>query len=341
MRLPNGFGSIYKLSGNRRRPYVARKTVGWDDNGRQLFYIVGYFEKRGYALQALTEYNKHPIGERRDVTLGELYKEWSTSKFEKLASKTQESYITAWKHLSTLEEMAVKDIRTSHIQNIIDSMSRQGLSRSSCHKVKVLASLLMKQAMADDITMKNYTEFVSLPENEKKGKQVFTDLEIHKIEEAAKRDEWANTILILIYTGMRISELLGLTKFNIDIDNMLITGGVKTDAGKNRIIPAHPKIQQYIQYWHSIPGSYFIQRNGDKVRANYYRKYLYYPTLEQLGVHKLTPHATRHTFASLLGRAGANTKAIQEIIGHADYSTTANIYTHLDIGELRKAIESI
>lgn len=55
-----------------------------------------------------------------------------------------------------------------------------------------------------------------------------------------------DTILILIYTGMRIEELLSLTKFHVYFKEMLITGGVKTDAGRDRIIPIHPKIQKYV-----------------------------------------------------------------------------------------------
>ena len=50
MRLPNGFGTIYKLPGKRRRPWIARVTVGYDDNGKQLYEVVGYYEKRELAL---------------------------------------------------------------------------------------------------------------------------------------------------------------------------------------------------------------------------------------------------------------------------------------------------
>lgn len=341
MKLPNGYGSVYKLSGNRRRPWIARKTVGWDENGKQLYYTIGYFETRSKAMAALAEYNKNPIGERGDIILEDLYEEWSKSKYEKLSKSTIETYSAAWNYLSKLGNEKFKDIKTSHIQNIIDNMVQEGLSRSSCQKVKVLAGLLYKHALADDIVDKNYAEMVELPGKEKKKNEIFTDLEIKVLKSKANEVEWVDTILIFIYTGMRISELLTLTKFNIDIENMVITGGIKTDAGKNRIIPVHPKIQPYIRKWYNTKGSYLINRDGEKITTNYYRKYLYYPALEKAGVRKLTPHKARHTFASLAAKAGVDTKSIQEIIGHADYSTTANIYTHIDIETLRKAIEKI
>jgi integrase len=213
------------------------------------------------------------------------------------------------------------------------------LSYSSCHKVKVVAVQLFDFAMADDIVDRNYAKLVEMPDDTSNKREPFSDIEIKNIETYAKTDIWANTILILIYTGMRIGELLSLTRFNIDIEHMLIVGGSKTDAGKDRVIPIHPKIQKYIVEWYNNNTDYLITRNGSKIRINYYRNYLFYPALEKTGARKLTPHSARHTFGTLLDKAGANTKSIQELIGHADYSTTANIYTHPDVKKLRSAIE--
>lgn len=341
MKLPNGYGSVYKLSGNRRRPWIARKTIGWSSEGRQLYYTIGYYKTRSKAMAALAEYNKNPIGERGDITLGDLYREWSKGRYPKLADKTVESYEIAWNHLSRLQHNKFKDIKTSHIQAIINDMVKSNLSYSSCHKVKVLAGLLYKYAMADDIVGKNYATMVELPSQGSKEKEIFTDIEIRKIEELADEIEWLDTVLIFIYTGMRISELLTLTKFDVDIEHMIIIGGIKTDAGKDRIIPVHSKIQKYIKKWYETDSEYLISRNGKKIRSEYYRSYLYYPALEKAGVRRLTPHQARHTFASLLKRARADDVYIQKLIGHADYATTANIYTHPEIKELREAIEKI
>ena len=61
MRLPNGYGSVYKLSGkNRRKPYIARRTIGWDDNGKQLYATIGYYRTKAEALQALAAFNDNP-----------------------------------------------------------------------------------------------------------------------------------------------------------------------------------------------------------------------------------------------------------------------------------------
>jgi integrase len=125
--------------------------------------------------------------------------------------------------------------------------------------------------------------------------------------ENADKVEWVDMILIVIYTGARISEMLKLTRFNIDLENQIITGGIKTDAGKNRSIPIHPKISKYTKAWYDKNGETLICREDGKK----------------------------------LNKAGTNKTAIQKLIGHSDYATTANIYTHPDIEELRKAINMI
>lgn len=342
MRLPNGYGSVYRLKGNRRRPWVAKKTVGWSDNGRQEYYTIGYYRTRAEAMDALAEYNKNPIGQRGDITLGEVYDEWLTSKSKRLSEATAKQYRSTWKHLEPLAGTPIKLIRKSHLQEIVDRLDDEGFSYSMCHKAKVLAGQLFKHAMADSIVTQNYAELLELPEDDASGREPFTDLEIRKIEQEAETDVWAGTILIMIYTGMRITEMLTLTKFNIDIENMFITGGIKTPAGKNRVIPIHPKIRKHILYWYNQSGvELLIHRTGKKIDPKYYRKYLYYPVLERLGIRRLTPHSARHTFATMLNRADANPKAAQALMGHADFATTQNIYTHVDLIELRKAIESL
>lgn len=78
---------------------------------------------------------------------------------------------------------------------------------------------------------------------------------------------------------------------------------------------------------------------GDKVSENFRRRN-YYPLLDKLGIKRKTPHATRHTYASHARKAGVPPEILQKILGHADYSTTANIYVHTDVEELVRAVEA-
>jgi integrase len=339
VKLPNGFGTVYEMKGNRRNPWIARITQKIENN-KQHRITVGCFKEKKDGIAALGKYNRNTFSDNHNITLEGLFEKWSESKFEYIGKSTKENYMSAWKHLSKYKDMKIKDMRKSHFQAVIDSCHKEGKSISSLKKIQLVSNMLCKYAMEDDIITKNYADKLMMPVFVKEEKEIFSDLEIKKMFDN-DTIEWTDTILILIYTGMRISELLQLTIFNIDLKEQIITGGLKTDAGKNRTIPIHPKILKYIKKWYDIGGDTLICREGKTITANYYRRYLYSTAIESLGIRKLNPHACRHTFASLLSKAGANKIAIQKMIGHANYSTTADIYTHTDIEELKKAINTI
>lgn len=340
LRNPNGYGSVYKLSGRRRRPWVAVVTTGWTENGKQIRQPIGYFETKQEGLDALALHRISPVSPKADMTLAEVYEEWSVAKYKNISKATENNYRAAWKYMDKLKAAKVKDIRTTHWQGIIDDCKDAGLSKSTLEKIRTLAVMLSGHAMKNDIINKNYASLVDMPKFEKAKKERFTDPEVKKIEKAAeKKIPWVDTVLIMIYTGMRISELLRLTRFNVDLKQKLITGGIKTDAGKDRIIPIHPKILPYVQQWYDKGGEALICDNdGKKLTAKKYREDYYYPALAAAKVRKLTPHKCRHTFGSMAAEAGVDPLYIQKLIGHADYAFTANEYTHPEIEALRKAI---
>lgn len=350
MRNPNGHGTVYKLSGRRRRPWIARVTVGWtitknkkgEEVPKQLCQTIGYFETKSAGMDALALHRVSPVSPKASITLAELYKEWSNGKYQHISKSTENNYRAAWKYIQRYEKATFKDLRTSHWQSIIDQCAGEGLSRSTLKKIKTVAVMLYEHAMQNDIANKNYAEFITLPKESKEERESFSDLDIKTMFDQADTIPWVDTILIMIYSGMRISEMLELTKFNVDLEKGIITGGSKTEAGKNRIIPIHPKINSYIKKWYDRNGDTLIcNENGKRMLAKYYREKKYYPALEQLEIRKLTPHACQHTFASLMARAKVDTLHIQKIIGHTDYAFTANKYTHLEIEELKKAISKI
>lgn len=347
MKSPNGFGSVYKLSGRRRRPWVARitsskemvRTSEGKEIARQGKKYVGYFETKTEALDALSMNRFNPIAPKGNITLHELYDEWSAVHYPRIGKTTQETYEAAWKNISRYKDVKFKELRTSHLQGVIDGLA--GKSRSKLEKVKNLCILLYKYGLENDVVTKNYAEFLRLPKEDREEREIFSDLDIKKLQEKAGVP-WVDTILIMIYTGLRITELLTLTKFNVDMEKQIITGGIKTEAGKNRVIPIHPKILPHIKRWYDKNGETLIcTEKGKQLSARYYREKKYYPALETVGVKKLTPHACRHTFASLLARAKADPLYIKQLIGHSDYAFTANTYTHTQIQDLKNAVAMI
>lgn len=337
MKRANGSGGIAKLSGKRRKPYAVTVTKGWDDEtARQIRVTLGYYETRKAAREALNEYLQAPI-ERPRITLHELYEEWSAVKYRNIGSKTIENYRLAWKRMEPLYGVIVKDLRTNHMQKIIDDNSEK--SKSYLQKIRILFNLLMKYALQHDIIIKNYAEFIALPKKEDGVRNTFTDIEIRTL---FKNDAslWVQTILIFIYTGFRVSEMLSLTRFNVDLENAMLIGGMKTEAGRNRAVPIHPRIMPYITAWTARGGDTLIcAPQGGALSAENYRRRYFAPTLERLGIRPLTPHCCRHTCATRMARVGIPPVVIQKFMGHKKYETTANIYTHPDYVALKNAME--
>ncbi|MDF2548781.1 MAG: integrase [Anaerosolibacter sp.] len=340
MKNPNGYGSVYKLSGKRRKPFVARKTIGWDKEGKQTYQTIGYYENRKDAMQALAEFNKNPYSiESSTITFKEIYDQWKEGKFEGISRSAINGYNAAFDTSLELHEMKFVDIRTKHMQDVIRS---SGKGHGTLRKIKVLFNQLYKFAMENDIVSKDYSQFVDIGKNTgESSRKVFTTSEIERLFDVVNHIEYVDTILIMIYTGLRIGELLIVKTSNIDLDNRTMIAGIKTEAGKDRVIPINDKIFDMVASRASLGHKYLITNNEGKSIGYYnYLKEKFTPIMEQLGFdHK--PHDCRHTFATLMSNAGADTIALQKIIGHASYSTTASIYTHKDIEQLKKAISLI
>lgn len=75
MKLPNNYGQICKLSGSRRRPFMVRKTIGYENSGRAIYHIIGYYPTKADALDALAKFNNADIP-TPSITLSKIYKSW-------------------------------------------------------------------------------------------------------------------------------------------------------------------------------------------------------------------------------------------------------------------------
>lgn len=329
LRRPNGSGTVYKQHGNRSRPWIA-KISGYDDFGQRIWRTVGYYATKTEAEKALLDVDNLPA--RPNMTFKDVYKEWITTKDGRISDSTMRSYKAAYKHCEMLYQRKFADLRTAQFQAVIDDVAHT--QKGTVHLVKVLFSQLNKYALQNDIIRKDYARFAAMPKIAHETRQIFTDAEIT----AYKKDgtQTSKIILMLIYSGLRINELLKLTVFDVDIQNRVITGGSKTAAGKNRTVPIHSAT---LAYWteavqSATSGKLFT------MTAEQYRKQL--AALQySLKLPVRTPHCARHTCASLLAREGIPPVTIQKILGHASYAITAETYTHLDVKTLIDAIDKI
>ena len=341
MKNPNGYGSVFKLSGKRRKPWAVQITKQWTDEGKQIKKYIGYYPTRSEALQALADYNINPYQlETASITFAEVYNKWSDYKFTEVGESAIIGYKAAFKTCEPLHNIKFSEIKTAHLQNLIQN---SGKAHGSLRKLKVLFKQLFEYAMKNDIVSKDYSQFVEIGKNKgKSSRKPFSSSEIDLLWRHASNIDFIDTILIMIYSGLRIGELLEIKTENVDLFDRTITGGLKTEAGKNRLVPIHTKIFEFIKIrMENNNTNYLIHNAFDKqMKYSNYLREKFEPIMEQLNMnHK--PHDCRHTFATLLNNAEANATSIKKLIGHSSFITTEKIYTHKDKEELRKAIDLI
>lgn len=350
-RRARGTGSIMVDKRNHTRPYIAR-AVPLVKGTRGVY--IGSFATRKEAQAALEAYEagKHP--DLYNATLDDIYALWGALHFPTVSDSSAAGYKAAYNSIADLSRLKMRDLKTADYQTCIDTAAASGASGSKLSKIKIMCSLLCKYAMQNDIIDKDYASFVKLPKTEKKEKSKFTAEEIETLWQH-KCDKRVQVILVMIYTGFRIGEICSLKPS--DIHDTYMVGGEKTEAGKNRVVPFPPhvpEIKTFVNSWlKDCSGKTLLSVSARQLREN-----SFYPALYELGMisaptisettgkkqwnnPRLTPHSTRHTFASISAAAGMPPEILQKIIGHADYSTTADIYIHQDIEMLISGMELI
>lgn len=338
MRNPNGYGCIKHLSGRRRRPFVFVVT----DEGRQR--PVEYFTNLVDAQIFQADYHRahhHRSLPGHKITFAELYHRWLPRHTEDTqpSQSTLCSYENSFKHLSSLHQKPFSSLKYMDYQRIIDGMRKSGLSYSSLKKVRSLISLLSQYASKIELANKNYAPLLSIGKN--KQVRPHKPFSRQKINRLWKNIDVANvdTVLILLYTGMRVGELLHLHKSDVNIRQRFIRITKSKTVSGIRIIPIHPRILPLIIARMDSPGTTLLSdTNGNPYD---YSRYCIIgrAVMQLINATGHTTHDCRHTVTTLLDNAGANETAKRRILGHAGGDVTERVYTHKNIRQLRKCIE--
>ena len=217
--------------------------------------------------------------------------------------------------------------------------------KNSYKRCEPLHSLVFRE-----IITVNRAKYIKIPkESVQKEKNIFSSYEIQKLWNNIST-QWVDYILIMIYTGMRIGELAGLKKENVDLLQGFINGGNKTEKGKHRQIPIHKDIFQLIKgLYEKSPTDYLLynqnwifkkkEKENKPLRINFFREH-FYKTLESLGMsHK--PHDCRKTLSTLMSRQQLTTTAITDILGHENIETTNKFYIKTDKENLKAEMNNI
>lgn len=348
MRLPNGYGSVYKLSGKRRKPFIVKKTLGYHvdhDSGKSVRddMIIGYAETKAEGLQMLANYNNNPYDVKAsNMTFKDLYEEWSERAYKTASEATISADKAAFNACEPLHNKTFINLKAKDFQYLFDTTDK---NHPTMRKMKILISKIYKYAMKYDYVSKDYSEFIDISEYKDKNpnqynRQKFTDEEVKTLWEH-QDNPICQTVLMLIYSGVRVNELLNLKKENVHLEERYFdVVASKTKSGIRKVPIAEKVFQFYKSRFEDTDSEYLIHRsNGEQFKYdNYYKKH-FLPLMEQLGMDH-TPHCCRYTCSSMMHKAEIRETIRKKILGHSQ-DLINKTYTQLDIDEIVNAINLI
>lgn len=323
MRRANGSGTVFKLSGKRHKPWVAKVTTGYTDDGKQIIKAIGYYVTKKEAQDALDAYHHHPE-ELTNMTVSQAWEGWCAS--YQGSENTIKGYRSAYKRMSCIHNIALRDLNLTLMQQAVDSGDSRTFSTVTFGK-KVL-SALMEYGFSHDAcpaSRKELLAYIKVPEKEPvRPAQRFSDEIIQKCI-----DQHVIGAVILIFTGLRRSELLGLTLNDIDLEEQMIHVRKSKTAAGIRSVPIPDKLipwmQEYIEAG-MIGKSRWVFENR------------YWKSVTFLQGH--TRHECRHTYISLLTEAGVDERLIKALVGHTG-GVTVDVYTHYSAETMLQAVNRI
>lgn len=392
-----------------RRDNKGRKLAtgeSQDKDGRYRYKYNDSFGKRKSVYSwRLTESDPYPKGKRKDISLREKEKviektlsdAVSTNGGDMTVLELVQRYISqkrGVKHNTQAnynfvinvikkEEFGAKRIDTIKLSDAkawLIKLQDDGRGYSSIHSIRGVVRPAFQMAVDDDLIRKNPFEFqlATVVVNDSVTREAITRKQQREFLRFIKEDKhfskYYDGIYILFYTGLRVSEFVGLTINDIEFDKERIkvdhqlqrTRNMeyeiltpKTEKGE-RYVPMkedvadcfrriiqnrkHPKIEPMID---GYSGFLFLDKNDMPMVALHWEKYFQHIREKYNSIYKvqmpcITPHVCRHTFCSNMAKSGMNPKTLQYIMGHSDIGVTLNTYTHLQfedaLVEMKKVV---
>ena len=333
IRRGNGDGSIFKLAGKRRKPFAVRVTTGWTNDGKQKYKYIGYYENKTAAKSALNKYLTDPTDVIvKNVTLKYVFENMIEK--GKFSDGTIKQYKSSFNALELLHNKKFNTITLEEWEKIMENKtpSVQG-------HIKRVITNCYKYALKHDYVKKNLSDFITVESTkpaDKRNKTPFTASEIETLWNTLGTRQHDDIPLILLYTGMRISELLNVETENVNLNEKYIDIKTSKTAAGVRRLPLHDQILPLIEKRVNAGYKYLISTARTRGRKmsylNYFQQFWYY--------HPHTIHETRHTFITGLNKAGVDDLTIKRIVGHANKDVTEN-YTHRTFLELLAAVNKL
>ncbi len=320
-----------------------------------------------------------------DMTLLELVKKYISQKTG-VRHNTEANYnfvINIIKKES-FGQKRIDKVKLSDAKAWLIKLQADGRGYSTIHTVRGVVRPAFQMAVDDDLIRKNPFEFqlATVVVNDSVTREAITRKQERAFLEFVKTDKhfskYYEGIFILFKTGLRISEFVGLTIADIDLDKGVINvnhqlqrkrnmeyiiEATKTDSG-TRMLPMTEEVQEcfrfiitnrkkpkkepviYDKNRVAYKGFLYLDKNEMPMVALHWEKYFQhicekYNKIYKEELPKITPHVCRHTFCSNMAKSGMNPKTLQKIMGHSDIGVTLNTYTHLDFDDIQKEMKEV
>lgn len=301
-----------------------------------------------------------------DMLFADYLLEWLEIAKGRLAVATYSSYAAMIKKpvgpYFRQRNLTLRELEARHLQMFYSEMLRKVKPNTVIHYHAIIHSAL-KYAVKTDMLVQNVADKVDRPKKNSFQPVFLSAEEMQKMFEALRGTKLELPVLVAAFYGFRRGEVLGLKWDAIDFErgtiSVIRTVTTITVEGKQmeieqqsaktksslRTLPLIGSFREYFLqvkeaqelnkkvcgncYNHEYDGFVFVDELGERMRANYLTS-AFPKFLEDHGLRRMRFHDLRHSCASLLLANGVPLKHIQEWLGHSDFTTTANIYAHLD-----------
>ena len=315
-----------------------------------------------------------------DITVCELVKRYVSQKTG-VRHNTEANYNFVINIISKEDfgRKQINNIKLSDAKAWLIKLQSDGRGYSTIHAVRGVVRPAFQMAVDDDFIRKNPFDFqlATVVVNNSVTRDAITKQQQRAFLNFVKNDKhfskYYEGIYILFHTGLRISEFVGLTISDIDMENKkiivdhqlqrkrnmeYIIEDTKTESGTRYV----PMTDEVYQCFNSIiknrknpkvepmiggkVGFLYLDKNNMPMVALHWEKYFQhicekYNKIYKVQMPKVTPHVCRHTFCSNMAKAGMNPKTLQKIMGHSDIGVTLNTYTHLDFDDIKKEMKAV
>ena len=369
--LPNGFGSIRKLSGNRSNPYAVHPpVVEYTEDGKPvtpkaLCYVSDWYvgfavltaykagtytpglEKQLEIMRSMDEtdmaaFTKRILAdytlairpdqkEKDAITFSELYGKFYNWKYEGKKKYSDQSKYSTQAAYKNCKAVHNEDIRFITYEKLQRIVDSCTLKHSSLELIVSLLKQMYRYALAQNLVEKNPTELLRI--NIPDDDEHGVPFNSMDLERLWQHegDDISQLLLIMCYSGYRVGELKVIS---VDLKRKCFDGGLKTQTSKERTVPIHSSIFHIVKTRMEKSGCIMPGSYSDLQSS--LEEYL-----NSIGIGKHTSHDCRHTFSAMCEKYRVSDNDRMRMLGHKFKDVTNNVYGHRLLEDLRIEIEKI